>query len=856
MDGKGKKPVQPVTTSRVARPPSATGPSHAPHSIIQPSAVPNTSATSVTASRVAHSSSTAGPNHAPHPTLQPPAVPTASATPRNALHSVPQRTAASSATSSAHVNGVPQALATADETYPEYILDLKDMRLVDPKTKKKGDWCIRRWVDVKDDVAKEGYGIISYAWGRLKDKTSYVLAGTINHPNPNGYPTFDIGVSTEDSVGGPNLYDPVNVKAAGHINKFASHSSRLIPKGTPLTWTMPVLQKGKDGTYPFTIDAVKTAVTGLNMKYVWWDWACVPQGVDPAGVKATTTALGEGPDFQLHKELAHIQTEVTNKMRYFYPASKKGCVWWYMDNQWTTVLPAKRKQPASAVQELLECMQSIASHEPKAALESLPTQNLDVATQRIVDQGTKEVSSEATAPLFANLQLHEVQDYMTKLSALKAVEASLISLWCLQEHVLYNFPDRLGEPTRTEESQPRHMPCVVLDKLGRPFDIGGGDHHATPTSNSIFQYGFATLADIVIITNIVALIIGGALVTRLPVAPGGGLPPRNFEQWCGTETDEARRLLSRLIDTGLVGTNYDCPLLLLDARFARSFGTRQLDAEVQCLIGPLAIDLKNEIDQAKRENMNDTDKLSLFKEGFVQKLYAMYQWRMLQMARPQPTVRRTNMNDPSFWQSLVGSDRPKFAPLDLYIGSDRQLSYDYGPNVKAAQGPALGKLPDISMPNPKIGQGALVIHMVKGYKFYRYSAGQVYKGWTACVCYTFEETIPTPRPPPPTLKPGERAPPSIPADKSPAATVGFKDVTFAEYAAEFHPNILVLPFHSGVNSPAIEGIPNPHKQPWVRCAILADYNPTDHTAVFWGVGDFLGIADLPQHLDGINIALE
>ena len=304
------------------------------------------------------------------------------------------------------------------------------------------------------------------------------------------------------------------------------------------------------------------------------------------------------------------------------------------------------------------------------------------------------------------------------------------------------------------------------------------------------------------------------------------------------------------IDTGLVGLKYDCPLVLLDARFARLFGTRQLDIQVQCLIGPLAIDLTDEINTAKQQNYTtEAQKLPLFREGFIGKLYDMYQWRMLLMARAQPAVRRKDNNSDSFWQSLVGTARPEFAPLELYIGSDGDLSWIYGPNpstktnaIEPPQGLVRG-LPKISMPNAKQGGGALAVHMQKDYAFYNYSSeSKGLHGWAECVCYTLVKT-----PPPAGAAAGA---------KPRAATAAFEQVKFSEYTKVFHPKMVLLPFHTGVHSPAIAHIPNHGNLPWLRCVILVDYDSVNHDAVFWGIGDFLGITDKPEYLDNVAITLE
>ena len=440
MASKGKAPVHSAPPVHpVVEHSSAAGPSNAPHI-----GVPHT---------------TAVPDHnAPHT-----GVPHTTASPTNVVASKGKPPAQivkpSSATGShnaapAQVNGVAHGAGPANDQYPDYILDMEDPRLIDPVTKRPGDWCIRKWSDVEADVAKEGYGIVSYVWGTFHDKDNFVLGGTIVgtvvHQNPNGYPTFDIGVSSTPSTTGPNLYDPATVKTKPFIDTFKTKTGRLIPEKTPLTWLMPVVYWPNTKEYefevlhaappPFTISDIKTALRALKIRYIWWDWACVPQGWDtvrsPANIKEPVPN-----EVQFHIDLKDVQSESTNKMRYFYPASTKGCVWWYRKNEWTFDPPEKRAKPASAAQQVLESMQNMVSREAKVKVGSLPTgEFVDVPAQRIVGEDTEEASSKTTtAPpsIFANLQHDEVTDYVKKLEALRADEKSLESLWCLQEHVLY-----------------------------------------------------------------------------------------------------------------------------------------------------------------------------------------------------------------------------------------------------------------------------------------------------------------------------------------------------------------------------------------------------------------------------------
>lgn len=79
-------------------------------------------------------------------------------------------------------------------------------------------WCICSYNDVEDEVKKQGYGIVSYTWGRVavRGKTA---------PNP--------------------------------------------PQG--LQWDVPLVKS-------FTLEEAKVVMKTMKKTYVWWDWMCVPQG--------------------------------------------------------------------------------------------------------------------------------------------------------------------------------------------------------------------------------------------------------------------------------------------------------------------------------------------------------------------------------------------------------------------------------------------------------------------------------------------------------------------------------------------------------------------------------------------------
>jgi hypothetical protein len=136
------------------------------------------------------------------------------------------------------VNMATNAQATSSQsssnavTTPEFILDYKE-------------WTIKRYSACKADIEKEGYGVISYAWGKWHNKAKCAKVGTA------GYPKFDIG---NDSSTPPE----------------------------PLSWIFPIVnQKDSTGAFTnaeqFTIADIKNALGSLGTRYIWWDWACIPQ---------------------------------------------------------------------------------------------------------------------------------------------------------------------------------------------------------------------------------------------------------------------------------------------------------------------------------------------------------------------------------------------------------------------------------------------------------------------------------------------------------------------------------------------------------------------------------------------------
>ncbi|KAK4183266.1 hypothetical protein QBC35DRAFT_478321 [Podospora australis] len=162
-----------------------------------------------------------------------------------------------------------QLVANNDIPKPRFILEVSNFMIRDVANEQ----------GIADDLDKVGFGIISYTWGRFQNKAVY-----------------------EDSKVAPK-FDQINR-----------------PGPNQIWWYIPKMNAGH-----FSIDDVVGIVQKLNMKYVWWDWACIPQSWDSGGVvdpKRRPQIIGTLPQrFQ-----SIVQEEVA-KQFYIYTLAKKGFIW-------------------------------------------------------------------------------------------------------------------------------------------------------------------------------------------------------------------------------------------------------------------------------------------------------------------------------------------------------------------------------------------------------------------------------------------------------------------------------------------------------------------------------------------------
>lgn len=95
------------------------------------------------------------------------------------------------------------------------------------------EWVVRDYRDIEHIVLQHGYGIISYTWGRWA-----VEGQKPRHP----------------------------------------------PKG--IQWELPFLEV-------LPLDHARNVISRMGMRFVWWDWMCVPQGKKETLSQELSEAAGE-----------------------------------------------------------------------------------------------------------------------------------------------------------------------------------------------------------------------------------------------------------------------------------------------------------------------------------------------------------------------------------------------------------------------------------------------------------------------------------------------------------------------------------------------------------------------------------
>lgn len=263
------------------------------------------------------------------------------------------------------------------------------------------------------------------------------------------------------------------------IPTTAKGISRNIPKETPLSWMFPkVCVTGSDGSFlqpqkeVFTIANIQKALRAMNIRFVWWDWACFPQGWDFDRRQPSTTdpkdtrGLKMGPEFMVHAELEDVQKISMNKMRYIYPLSTVGCLWWH-ETIWSQ------------------------------GVKSAPVGDVELIVQQLMTiKDTK------------NLTPKNVGDLIDALTRATRTESSLSSLWSFQEVVLLTAPARPRAAAPITKPLSLESPSVILDKEATSFVADAKDG----STRAFIQNGQLNMEDIVNVATLIANVMGSSLV--------------------------------------------------------------------------------------------------------------------------------------------------------------------------------------------------------------------------------------------------------------------------------------------------------------------------------------------------------
>lgn len=253
---------------------------------------------------------------------------------------------------------------------PKYLLDTQslsqeyEIRLFD-----------EFWDGDGGELKKNGYGAISYAWGSWMDRTTYFVEGS--DVQNKAYPAFNIGKDSKEQ---------------------------------PLSWCFPIVRqdpKNSTSAEQFTVEAALAAVSKMGLRYVWWDWACIPQGE-----RSRTGNI----QYRIHDELLPIVDQEMNKMRYVYPNSKRGIIW---------------------------------AHNIKWADDSALKKAFLACTEY---SSTTQLQEKTLA---------NVEKVISALQAANAEEAWFKSHWCFQEGVLFSHPHR----------EPDQQSGIFLDGDGKALPV-------------------------------------------------------------------------------------------------------------------------------------------------------------------------------------------------------------------------------------------------------------------------------------------------------------------------------------------------------------------------------------------------
>lgn len=241
---------------------------------------------------------------------------------------------------------------------------------------------------------------------------------------------------------------------------------------------------------------------------------------------------------------------------------------------------------------------------------------------------------------------------------------------------------------------------------------------------------------------------------------------------------------------------------------------------------------------AKAENKKGgRAEIDFLQKAFLTLLFEGYQWRMLLLAKENTTPDATK----AWWPQLLTLKRSPVASIGYYLnsgGADLETMYRPRRLVVRPTGTDVYDLPKLVAPYPipELPTSNAVIAKAKAGYFYYDLTKPASKGWTSATFYEYLKGD------------SDNLPGTVNLTK-----VNFTDATTRD--AKLGKSLILLPIEDSeekvnATSPKVPAgsTTRPAKLPakWIRCAILANYNPVARKGVFKGIGDFggLNIADM------------
>lgn len=664
----------------------------------------------------------------------------------------------------------------AESEWPTFILDMDT-------------WTIRLFKECEpnfDTPAGWNYSAISYAWGPWHDKRDQTGSKWHDSAKEPAYPAFAPSVAKVC----PPWKFPI-------VNKNYVQGERG-----------PVFQ---DPVEPiFTIEEMRKTLGSLGTRYVWWDWACIPQG--PNDILF--------PDGQLPNTHGLVQMLEVDKMRIVYPCSMNGCLWLHQTS-WV-------RDPAKGIKGSVQLL-------------------LELVNNLVINQYAYTPDA--------------VEAFCDLLVAAQNTQASLISVWSFQEAVLFGAqrrPQKIGSTT-----------AVILDHSGAAFGRNEDSLVGLQGGKGDFVADIVNVASriIVVIADTLIMKENGKkpeasataftkwcfaedrkardLMSRL-IATGcvgyfHNSPMTLLEsKWTRTLKCPWNSKIDRTIRAVIGAMDVDLPAAALQAAAAAKAA-----AVAKALTAKVA---KWDADAAGAEA-----EYQALVAPYIDALVQAYQWRLLLHARgkeapaPAPAAGTVAPAPKAWWPRFADIRKPPFASLEYYIGTTK-LDDLYQPRTpRPATLPAdVFDLPLLEV--AKKDAAPLLAKKKDAYKYYDMTKASA-AGWASCVFYAFKPATPDALP---DALVDARDFPHQPG------TVGFANVAFKDAPAALGKGLLLLPFEKFTDYkvsalvmgqfgtaplPAFAGAAGAPASAVdkIRCFVLSDFDPAARTATFRGVADFSGL---------------